>query len=226
MHVQTTTVSYNKYKVRSIATFTHSKRKQVQLASFYLASLIKVLCESITYCNIKSLRGHTCWSLVCHKAIREHFATTLPREVVQWHCDDTGACMCQLSWDWPLSLSTDWRWDLEEKLLLLCLLYGSFFTLNAENLFRGQRIPASPWRPQLILAALSIDKAFSGAKYAAYVLHLSSLYFPVAQSIGTCSARVCWALGNVSRSSARSCKGTRDDQCALICEQCSQYKPW
>lgn len=153
---------------------------------------------------LKSLRGHTCWSLVRHKAIGEHFAATLPGEVVQWHCDDTGVCVCQLSRDWPLSLSTDWRWDLEEKLLLLCLLYGSFFTLNAENLFRGQRIPASPWRPQLILAAPGIDKAFSGAKYAAYVLHLSSLYFPVAQSIGTCSARVCWALGNVSRSSAHA----------------------
>lgn len=72
-----------KLKIR-LATFTHSKRKQVQLVSFWLASLIKVLCENITYCNIKSLHGHTCWSLVCHKAIREHFATTLPREVVQW----------------------------------------------------------------------------------------------------------------------------------------------
>lgn len=109
---------------------------------------------------------------------------TLPSEVVQWHCDDTGVCMCQLSWDWPLSLSTDWRWDLEEKLLLLCLLYGSFFTLNAENLCRGHRIPASLRRPELIFAALGIDKAFSGAKYAGYVLQLSSLYFPPASLLG------------------------------------------
>lgn len=33
-----------------------------------------------------------------------------------------------------LPASTDWRLDLGEKLLLLCLLYGSFFTLNAGNL--------------------------------------------------------------------------------------------
>lgn len=92
--------------------------------------------------------------------------------------------MCQLSWDRPLSLSTDWRWDLEEKLLLLCLVYGSFFTLNAENLFRGHRISASLHRPELIFAALGIDKAFSGAKYAAYVLQLTSLYFPPASLLG------------------------------------------
>ena len=92
--------------------------------------------------------------------------------------------MCRLSWDWPLSLSADWRWDLEEKLLLLCLLYGSFFTLDAENLFKGHRIPASLRRPELILAAPGIDKAFSGAKYAGYVLQLSSLYFPPASLLG------------------------------------------
>lgn len=92
--------------------------------------------------------------------------------------------MCQPSWDRALSLSTDWRWDLEEKLLLLCLLYGSFFTLNAENLCRGHRIPASLPRPELIFAALGIDKAFSRAEYAGYVLHLSSLYFPAASLLG------------------------------------------
>lgn len=64
------------------------------------------------------------------------------------------------------------------------MLYGSFFTLNAENLFRGHRIPASSCLPELILAALSIDKAFSGAKYAAYVLQLSSLYFPADGLLG------------------------------------------
>lgn len=64
------------------------------------------------------------------------------------------------------------------------MLYGSFFTLNAENLFRGHRIPASSCPPELILAALSIDKAFSGAKYAAYVLQLSSLYFPADSLLG------------------------------------------
>lgn len=123
-----------------------------------------------------------------HQAIREHFARTLSREVVQWHSDDTGArmcvCVCQLSGDWLLYLRTDWRWDLEEKLLLLCLLYGSFFTLNAENLFRGHGIPASSCLPELILAALGINKAFSGAKYAAYVLQLSSLYFPADSLLG------------------------------------------
>lgn len=64
------------------------------------------------------------------------------------------------------------------------MLYGSFFTLNAENLFRGHRIPASPRRPQLILAALGIDKAFGGAQRAADVLPLSSLYFPPASLLG------------------------------------------
>lgn len=93
-------------------------------------------------------------------------------------------CVCQLSGDWLLYLRTDWRWDLEEKLLLLCLLYGSFFTLNAENLFRGHGIPASSCLPELILAALGINKAFSGAKYAAYVLQLSSLYFPADSLLG------------------------------------------
>ena len=153
---------------------------------------------------------------------------TLPSEVVQWHCDDTGVCMCQLSWDWPLSLSTDWRWDLEEKLLLLCLLYGSFFTLNAENLFRGHRIPASLRRPELIFAALGIDKAFSGAKYAGYVLQLSSLYFPAEQSIGTCSARICWGFGNVNYTLVRTHTRTGSTVCqrALICEQRGQYDSW
>lgn len=111
---------------------------------------------------------------------------TLPCEVVRWHSADTGVCMCQLSRDWTLSLSTDWRWDLEEKLLLLCLLYGSFFTLNAENLFRGHTISASLHRPELIFAAPGIDKAFSGAKYAGYVLLRSSLYFRVYWDLFSC----------------------------------------
>lgn len=64
------------------------------------------------------------------------------------------------------------------------MLYGSFFTLYAENLFRGHRIPASPPWPELIPAALGIDKAFSGAKYAGYVLQPSSLYLPQASLLG------------------------------------------
>lgn len=130
-----------------------------------------------------------------HKLISLHFASDwgaaehYPSEVVQWYSDDTRVCMCQLSRDWLLSLSTDWRWDLEEKLLLLCLLYGSFFTLNAENLCRGHRIPASLHRPELIFAALGIDKAFNGAKYAGYVLQLSSLYFPAASLLGVVQPR-------------------------------------
>lgn len=130
--------------------------------------------------------------------------------------------MCQPSRDWPLSLSTDWRWDLEEKLLLLCLLYGSFFTLNAENLFRGHRIPASPRRPQLILAALGIDKAFSGAKYAAYVLQLSSLYFPPASLLGLAQHHICRAFGNVNHTWTQThtrAQGQRVDRRTLICER-------
>lgn len=127
---------------------------------------------------------------VLHKPISLHFASdwgTAEHYPLKLYCDTlmTLECVCVSS---PgtglLSLSTDWRWDLEEKLLLLCLLYGSFFTLNAENLFRGHRIPASLHRPELIFAALGIDKAFSGAKYAGYVLQLSSLYFPAASLLG------------------------------------------
>lgn len=164
-----------------------------------------------------------------HRAIREHFARTLPREVVQWHCDDTGVCMCQLSRDRPLSLSTDWRWDLEEKLLLLCLLYGSFFTLNAENLFRGHRIPASPRRPQLILAALGIDKAFSGAKYAAYVLQLSSLYFPPASLLGLIQPMPAGLLEMSTTPEHRHTRMHRDNElisAPLSVSGVAQYNSW
>lgn len=90
------------------------------------------------------------------------------------------------------------------------MLYGSFFTLNAENLFRGRRIPASLHEPKLIFAALGIDKAFSGAKYAGYVLPLSSLYFPPASLLGLVQAvSAGWRVGrgggsgNVNRTRAR-----------------------
>lgn len=131
----------------------------------------------------------------------------LPSEAIQrWH---RSVYVSALLGTGPLSLSTDWRWDLEEKLLLLCLLYGSFFTLNAENLFRGHRIPASLHEPELIFAALGIDKAFSGAKYAGYVLPLSSLYFPPASLLGLVQAvSAGWRVGrggsgNVNRTRAR-----------------------
>lgn len=118
----------------------------------------------------------------------------LPSEAIQrWH---RSVYVSALLGTGPLSLSIDWRWDLEEKLLLLCLLYGSFFTLNAENLFRGHRIPASLHEPKLIFAALGIDKAFSGAKYAGYVLPLSSLYFPPASLLGLVQAvSAGWRVG-------------------------------
>lgn len=135
--------------------------------------------------SCSDITGYRCWSL---GSIRP-YGSTLPEHYPGKLYSDTVmtlecVCVCQLSRDWLLLLPTDWRWDLEEKLLLLCLLYGSFFTLNAENLFRGHRILASSCLPELILAALSIDKAFSGAKYAAYVLQLSSLYFPADSQIG------------------------------------------
>lgn len=111
------------------------------------------------------------------------------------------------------------------------MLYGSFFTLNAENLFRGHRIPASLRRPELIFAALGIDKAFSGAKYAGYVLQLSSLYFPPASLLGLVQPI---SAGVLEMSTTHLYEHTHAHgqrvqtplcQCALICERRSQYNP-
>lgn len=106
------------------------------------------------------------------------------------------------------------------------MLYGSFFTLNAENLFRGHRIPASLRQPELIFAALGIDKAFSGAKYAGYVLQLSSLYFPPASLLGLVQPV---SAGVLEMSTTHLCEHTRTRTAsavchrALICEWRSQY---
>lgn len=58
-----------------------------------------------------------------------------------------------------------------------------FHIKRRKSIQRSQN-SASPRRPQLILAALGIDKAFGGAQYAADVLPLSSLYFPPAGLLG------------------------------------------
>lgn len=95
------------------------------------------------------------------------------------------------------SQSTDWRWDLEEKLLLLCLLYGSFFTLNWKNLCRGHRIPASaPLLDSFLQPSVSIKHSAERSMQDMYCSFQS--VFVVGQSIGTCSGCVCGDFGNVS----------------------------
>lgn len=82
---------------------------------------------------------------------------------------------------------------------------------------RGSQNSCFWLQPELIFAALCIDKAFRGAQYAGYVLLLASLYFPAASLLGLVQPVSAGAFGNVSYTLALIHTHAQQALCPYLC---------